>query len=532
MKHHILLAFSFALAAAQAVTAQEIPFPDRVSCTSIMVGRKASTDGSVITSHTCDGNYRTWMDIVPATDYDHDTTAVVVRGRMHTDHSRGARGMKEAGVVPVAGKTYSFLNTAYPCLNEKQLAMGETTITGRSELRNPNGLFLIEELQRLALQQCTTAREAIKLMGCYAKEFGYGDSGECLTIADPQEVWHFEIFGEGKDSIGAVWAAVRIPDDHVGISANIPRISTLNLNDTANYMASDNVKDVALRLGLWDGKEPFKFWKAYSGSNYFGEPKAFSVREFFLLDKLAPSLHLDFNAEELPISVKPDSKLSAADVMALLTETYEGTERDMTRNLRVVNRSRDGKTDTVVSPVANPWMTRDMMNLLNALDSTAVTNVRNVAVPQCAYSTVIQVRSWLPDEVGGVAWVAFDNPAQSPRIPVFAGNTDLPESYKIDGQLRFDENAAVWPFRRANKLATVKWGQTRSEIEDAREHFVDKGFAELPYVEARYQQILNEKGEKAAREFLNGYTADFAGAAAQRYTELGNNFWARFARGF
>lgn len=532
MNYRPIIAAALAMLAIPAMMAQEIPFPDRVSCTSIMVGRKASTDGSVITSHTCDGNYRTWMDIVPATSYDHDTTATVVTGRMHTDHSRGSRGMKSVGTVPVSGKTYAFLNTAYPCMNEKQLAMGETTITGRPELRNRNGLFYIEELQRLALQQCTTAREAIRLMGRLAKEYGYGDSGECLTIADPQEVWQFEIFGEGPDSIGAVWAAVRIPDDHVGVSANIPRISTLNLKDTANYMASDNVYDVARRVGFWDGKEKFKFWKAYAGGNYFGEPKAFSVREFFLLDKMAPSLHLSYDSEELPLSVKPDRQLSAADVMNLLTETYEGTERDMTRNLRVAVRDRDGNTDTIISPVANPWMTGDMMRLLNALDSTAVTNVRNVSVPQCAYSTVIQVRSWLPDDIGGVAWVAFDNPGQSPRVPVFAGTTDLPESYKIDGQLRYDENAAVWPIRRANKLATIKWGQTRKEIEEARTHFIDKGFAEMPYVEQRYNEILKSDGAEAARKFLTGYTADFAGAAAQRYRELGNAFWARFARGF
>lgn len=528
----ISLILVLGLASLHANAQQEIPFPDRVSCTSIMVGRKASTDGSVMTSHTCDGNYRTWMDIVPGTDYGHDTTAVVVKGRMHTDHSKGARGMETAGVIPQPGKTYSFLNTAYPCLNEKQLAIGETTISGRRELENPKGLFMIEELERLVLQRCTTAREAIKLMGELVKEYGYGDSGECLTIADPKEVWQFEIFGEGPDSLGAVWAAVRIPDDHVGVSANIPRISTLNLKDKDNYMASDNVYDVARRMGFWDGKEPFKFWKAYAGGNYFGEPKSFSIREYFLLNKMAPSLGLSYDAEELPLSVKPDKQLSAADVMDLLTETYEGTEYDMTRNLKIAKKNRDGSVDTIVSPVANPWMGRDMMNLLNALDSTAVTNVRNVSVPQCAYSTVIQVRDWLPDAVGGVAWVGLDNPGQSPRVPVFAGVSDLPDSYKVDGQLRFDENAAVWPIRRANKLATVKYGDTRKEMERARRHFVDKGFSELPYVEQRYAAILAEQGEKAAREFLTGYTADFAGAAASKWTELGNRFWSRFARAF
>ena len=173
-----------------------------------------------------------------------------------------------------------------------------------------------------------------------------------------------------------------------------------------------------------------------------------------------------------------------------------------------------------------------MMQLLNAVKDSTVVNVRNVSVPQCAYSTVIQCREWLPDAVGAVAWVAFDNPGQSPRIPVFAGTTDLPDAFKVDGQLRYDENAAVWSFRRANKLATVRWGDTRREMTDARHHFVDKGFAEMPYVESRYAQILKENGPEAASLFLTGYTSDFAGAAMQRWNELGRRYWTRFARGF
>ena len=369
-------------------------------------------------------------------------------------------------------ETYQFLNTAYPCLNEKQLGMGETTISGREELVNEKGLFNIEELQRIALQRCTTAREAIRLMGELIEKYGYGDWGECLTIADPKEVWHFEVFGEGKDKVGGVWAAVRIPDDHVGVSANISRISTLNLKDKDNYMASKNVFSAAKRLGFWDGKEPFRFWKAYSGTNYFKEVKSFSIREFFILNKLAPSLKLSYDAEELPISVKPDHKVSATEVMDLLSETYEGTGFDVIKNLKVEKKKKGtSEVDTITSPVANPWMGRDMITLLNTLKPGVVDRNRLVAVPQCAYSTVIQLRDWLPNAVGGLVWMAFDNPGQSPRFPIFCGTTDVPACFKICGQHYFNENAAVWSFRRANKLATVRWGVTKDKIQKGMLHF-------------------------------------------------------------
>lgn len=505
----------------------------RLSCTSIMVGKTATSDGSVITSHTCDGNYRTWMDIVKARHASKDTIAQVYEGRMHTDHSTGARGMKLKGEVPVKAHTFSFLNTSYPCMNEKQLGIGETTIGGRKELENKDGMFYIEELQRLALQQCSTARDAIRLMGDLACRYGYADSGECLTVADKNEVWQFEIFGSGPGKPGAVWAAQRIPDGHVGISANISRISKIYPEDKDNFMASDNVKELAKKLKFWDGKEPFRFWKAYAGKNYFNEPKNFSIREYFILKKLAPDLKFDYDDEELPFSVKPSHKLSAQDVMELLTETYAGTEYDVTKNLMIaVKDKKSGKTDTVKSPVANPWLTRDTRNMLNGLKKDAVANWRTVSVPQCSYSTVIQLRDWLPDDVGGVAWLALDNPGQSARIPIFAGTTDLPDCFKVDGQLRYDENAAIWPFRQANKLATVKWGKTHSDIEKARKHFQDKGALEMPMIEARYNLILKEKGRDAAREFLTDYTADFAGAAMLRYEQLAKKFWSMFGRGF
>ena len=502
-------------------------------CTSIMVGKLASTDGSVMTSHTCDSWYRTWVNVVPAADFANDTVMNIYDGRMHTESVNDQTKLTVKGQIPQAKHTYAFLDTAYPCLNEKQLAMGETTISGRDTLRNPKGMFMIEELARVALQRCTTARDAIQLMGKLVKEYGYGDSGECLTIADPKEVWHFEIFGEGPDQIGGVWAAVRIPDDEVGVSANISRISTLNLKDTRNYMASENVFSVAKKLKLWDGKEPFKFWKAYGGPNYFGKMQAFSIREFFILSTLAPSLKLSMDDEELPLSVKPEKKISNADVMAYLRQTYEGTEWSVTKNLKVAVKDRKtGKTDTITSPRANPWMRTDEVQLFNALQKGAVTANRNVAVPQCAYSTVIQLRDWLPDAVGGVCWFGMDNPGQSPRVPIFCGTTDLPEMFKICGNHRYRLDAALWHYRQANKLATVRWGNARKILEKNLLHFERKGVEELTMVEQRYAELLKSQGEEAAKTYLTDYTKDFIGATLLRWDEMTAKYWNDYRFGF
>ena len=506
---------------------------DPLSCTSIMVGKKASADGSVITSHTCDSWYRTWMTVRPAADYKEGEMENIYDGRMHTEWVEDMSKVVVKGQIPQVSHTYRLLDTSYPCLNEKQLGMGETTISGRDTLRNKNGMFMIEELQRVALERCATAREAIKLMGELVKQYGYGDSGECLTIADTKEVWIFEIFGEGPDKIGGVWAAQRIQDDEVAVSANIPRISTLNLKDKNNYMASDNVFDVAKRLGLWDGKEPFKFWKAYGGPNYSGDWKNYSTREFFIYTSLAPSLGLTEDMEEMPLGVKPEKLVTVEEVARLLGSYYEGTEKDLSGRLKVAQRNRKtGEMDTIVSPVANPWMRSDEIALYAALGDETMKWTRTVAVPQCAYSTIIQLRDWLPDAVGGVVWMSLDNPGESPRFPIFCGTAILPGVLKVCGNHRYRDDSALWHYRQTNKLATVRWGTCRKTLEPARDYFLKKGMRELPFVEETYKSILEKDGNEEAEAFLTNYTADFVGATILKWDELYRTYWRQFWSGF
>jgi dipeptidase len=498
-------------------------------CTSIMVGRLASTDGSVITCHTCDGNYRMWLNMVPHAEYPEGTMNKVYKGKMHTETSWDLRDITEKGEIPQVKETFAFLNVAYPCMNEHQLAIGETTIGGRRELRNPDGMFMIEELERIALERCTKARDAVRLIGDLVKAYGYGDSGECITIADTKEVWHLEIFGEGLLKKGSVWAAVRIPDDHIGISANIPRISEIDLDNPDRYLASDNVYSVAEKKGWWDPKsgKPFKFWEAY------GDEKPFSIREYFVFKTLAPSLNLDREAEELPFSVKPDKKVSVRDIMKMYRETYAGTEYDMTKDLMVKDRRSD---NVIKSPIANPWMSRDMMTLLNTLKPDVVPYNRTIAIAGCAYSHITQCRGWLPDPVGGISWFAFDNPGQSVRIPIFAGVTELLPSFEVCAQHRFRTDSAAWAFRRANRLATVKWSEAQPYVEGAIKEFEEKAFNDLPDVEKKALELYNggksEEDIAKARQYLTKYTNDFARAAIHKYWELGDTFWHLFGRGF
>lgn len=502
------------------------------SCTSIMVAKKASVDGSVMTSHTCDGRYRTWLRWEKAREYKKGEKTKIYKGLLKTETPYDNRGVVEVGEIPQASHVYAFLNTAYPCLNEKQLAIGETTIVGPKELVNKKGLFQIEELERIALQRCSTARDAIRLIGELIAEYGYGDWGECITLADKHEVWQLEIFGEGKKRVGGVWAAQRVPDDHVAISANISRIGELHLDQPDFYMASKNVFKVAKRLKRWDGKSTFKFWKAYGGNK-----KPYAIREFFVLNHFAPSLHLNMEMDELPFSVRPEHKVSVQEVMALYRECYENTPWDMTQHLKVVKKKRDKKgkvigQDTILSPIAHPWPSRARRNLCNALKKGSIAYQRTVAVSWCSYSFVAQLRSDMPDAIGGRLFLSFDNPAQSPRIPIYCGSTVLPDAFHVCGQKKYREDAILWKYRKANKLAMVSWQETRSDMEQEVKYYENKALNDGGTLERKIVELFLLDEDKKAAELLNKFTRDVVGETVYRWKELEQEYWHKFGLGF
>ncbi len=518
--------------------AQVIPYlpedePIKESCTSIVVGRLASDDGSVMTAHTCDANYRTWVTMEPRKVFANGKDEIRW-GLLHTEEPFDLRNTILKGSIPAPeGETFKFLNVAYPCMNEKQLAMGETTTDGKRELVNKDGLFQIEELERIALQRCSTARQAIALMGSLAEEYGYGDWGECLTVIDTKEAWLFEIYGSGKSGKkpGALWAAQRIPDDHVCISANIPRIEVIDFKNPDKFMYASDLKERCKELGLWDGKSPFKFWPMVSS-----EKKNFSYREFFVLSTLAPDLGLKFEDDEMPFSVKPKEKVSAQKMFELYRQTYDGTDLDQVKDLKVEVKRRvrgeDGGMKTVTDTTApiSTFMTNDTRELLNMLKPGCAPRRRTIAVIQCSYSEIVKLRGWLPDEIGGVAYFAFDNPAQTPRVPIYAGQTKLPAGFDVCGQHRYRKDAAIWKFRETNRVATIGWDRTKDRVRKALAEYDQMLFEDTKALEEKAAKLIKEGKKEEAVELLNSYCSRLSASQQRTWEEMREEFWSIFAR--
>ncbi len=507
-------------------------YPKDDACTTVTVGVKASVDGSVMTSHTCDSRVdRTWIDIVPAKKHKKGTKRATYLDTTRTVSAKDLSKQKKIGEIPQVARTHKYLNTALPCINEHQVAIGEATFGGKDIMRSKKGAIDYYELNRLMLERATTAREAVKIAGKIAEKYGYNDGGECFTIADPKEVWHFEIVGPGKDRFGAVWAAQRVPDDHVSVNANASRIMEIDFNDKKNFMASSNVISRAEELGLWkkaDGK-PFRFCYAYASRRSMASRR----REWRVLDILAPSLKLDPNGKDFPFSVKPDKKVSPKDIMTIFRDTYEGTPFDMTKYMLVQEKDDKGKLTGkfVKSPYANPFMHYDMMPLLKVNGGWNELGERCIARYYCTYATVIQVRSWLPNEIGGLVWFSYDNPAMTSYAPLYIGMTKVPESYKVCGRPGFNRSCAWWAFNRVADLSAQKWGYMRKDCKKVWSAFEKEAFEKQAEIEKK-AAALYKKSPKKARKFLTDYSNKWMIRLEQAYWKLGDDLWSKYTGKF
>ncbi|MFQ6069911.1 MAG: dipeptidase [Candidatus Aminicenantales bacterium] len=483
--------------------------PGFENCTSILVSKGASADGSVMTSHACDGGYEFRLRVIPGKKHD--------AGEMRPIHKGGGHGAErkqavQVGEIPQIPHTYSRFDIAYSFMNEKQLGIGETTFGGRKELYNPNGKWDIMALQRIVLERCSTAREAIKLIGELVKKDGYGDYGECLTFIDKKEAWVFEIMGSGPLEFGAVWAAKKVPDGEVFVSANRSRIGELDFKDTENYMASDNVISLAVKKGWYDPNsgKPFRFNKAYAPSDSIGCRR----REWRVLSTLAPDLKLDPWSVDYPFSVRPERKVTVEDLKNFHRDFYQGTEFDLSKGLAAGPFSNPNRFATWTRPPKG-YMGWE----------------RPISIFRCSYCVVLQARDWLPDWIGGLAWFAEDDPKTSCFVPLYCSITDVPQAFKIGRRDVFNRESAWWAFDFVSNWANLRWNAMIEDIRRAYQDF-ERTFSELqPAVEARAKTLYKEN-PRACQEYLTRYSNEMAKRVVDDWWALADYLIVKYNDGY
>ncbi len=501
-------------------------------CTVVLVGKKASTDGSVITTHTADCGICDWSwRHVPAADHEPGSkrkiysfsqfeTSPPSQGYHWSDYEHKFTDLE----IDEVEHTYGYLHGMFGYLNENQVAFGESTIGCRRELRNPTpaAKFDITQLSLIAMERAKTARDAIRIMGDLATQYGYGhtDSGEMLAVSDPDEVWIFEIMPVGplwtpeSGKSGAIWCAQRVPDDHVSICPNESRIGEIDLKNKDYFMASDNVVSQAVEMGLYDPEsgEPFSWKRAYSPSETSAsESKGGRARQWRFMDLVAPSKGFspDTPNMDFPFSVKPDEKLSVTDVFNILRDNYEGTPYEVALGIRG-------------GPFANPNYTFRM-----SLDEKYYGLPRSIGMNGSEYTTVIQVRDWLPDPIGGVLWLSLGSLNTTCFVPFYGGITEMPQSYQFGDHWEFDRRVARWAFDYADFHTQVVYSYAIQDVREAQERWETSAVERTTDIDAKALVLYKESPEKA-REYLTQYCCDNANAVVNAWWKLGDDLLVKY----
>ena len=384
----------------------------------------------------------------------------------------------------------------------------------------PNSNHWTTSLIANGLMRAKTAREAIKLIGDMVEKYGFQyyrapHAGVALPIADDKEAWLMEIFGPGEkwtpDSgrPGGVWCAQRIPDGKVGCSANRSRIGRVDLNDPDMFMASPNIHSLAEELGFWKKGEPFVWYDVYGGSGGIYN----SLREWRALSLVAPSLGLeppgDPAADRYPFSVKPDKPLTVRQLMAIMRDGYEGTEFDLTEHEAF-------KVNGTKSPLARPWGPMELFDLLG------IKPQRALCTPTSGYVFIAQLRDWLPDSFGNCLWFAYGPAYTSCFVQIYAGVTDLPDSWDLGPDYtKIRRDQTPWNFRLVFSLANnLRYQDAMQDIEQVFGPAENAFFDIQAKVERTASEIASKNGGKGVEQFLNAYADHCLKQVGYGYNEL------------
>lgn len=480
------------------------------ACTGLIVAKGASTDGSVMISYAADSHtlygelYR-----YPAREWAKGTKRQIIEWDSH----------KPLGYIPEVPYTYSVVGN----MNEYQVAITESTWGGREELVNPEGMIDYGSLMWIGLQRSKTAREAIKVITDLVAEYGYHSSGESFSIADKNEVWVLEMIGKGPGRKGAVWVAMRIPDNAISAHANQARIQQIKFNDPENCLYAPDVIDFAREMGYYKGADKdFSFQKAYNPWTR-GGLRGCEARVWAFFNRFADGMdkHLklamgDVTQEPMPLYIVPKKKLSVRDVRDMMRDHYEGTPMNMT-------------DDIGSGPNHVPYRWRPME--WTHEDKTYF-NERAIATQQTGFVLVAQMRNYVPDEVGGILWFGVDDANTAVFTPMYASMLTVPECYREGNgdMMTFSWSSAFWIH---NWVANMAYARYDIMIDDIRklqvslEDGFDKATAEI---DAKAKELLAQSPD-AARQFLSEYSGKVAENATTQWKQLGEFLLVKYMDG-
>ena len=479
------------------------------ACTNIIVGKKASADGSVMCSYSAD-SYGAFMKMA------HFPAAKHAKGEMRKIYDWDTN--RYWGEIPEAAETYNVLGN----INEYQVAIAETTFGGREEMCDSTGIMDYGSLIYIALQRSKTAREAIKVMTSLAETYGYNSEGETFTICDPNEAWIMEMMGQGAGSKKVVWVAVRIPDDALCAHANQSRIKQFNQKDKQNVMFSKDCIKYARTMGWFDGKdEDFSFRDAYAKPDFSGrrycEARVWTIFNHYAdmtpyVDYAAGKKPLE-ECEDMPLWIVPDKKISVRDVENLMRDHYEGTpfalDNDMGEGL---------------------WqMPYRITPLSFTVDGKKYFNERPVSTQQSAFTFVAQMRSWLPRQICGIIWFGNDYANMVPFVPVYCGNKMPPACFDdpTADDITYSDNSAFWVCNWVSNMVYPRYSHMFPTLQRVRDR-LDSSYEKNQSMIEEEAMKFYKNSEEAAVNYLTEYSNGLASDMLDTWHKLAKHLIVKF----
>lgn len=481
------------------------------ACTSYIVTKQAATDGSTMVTYAADSVDRYGnLDYWPAGN--HPPGAI----REIHDFETG----KYLGQIPEAPHTYAVVGN----MNEHQLTIAETSFDGRPELINPQGQLDYGSLIYVTLQRARTARAAIQTMAELTLAYGYRSDGETYSIGDPNEAWIMEMVGKGPGQKGTLWVARRVPQGYVTAHSNRSRIRQFPQDDPANNLYAQDVISYARTRDWYSGQDQnFSFAAAYAPPTAH-EMRA-ETRVWALFRRIAPSAGLpevyrpdplDGSPPPLPLWVKPDRKLSAREVMALMRDHFEGTALDLTQGIGA-------------GPYALPYRARP---LTWTVDRAEYAHERPVSVQQTGFSFVAQARAALPDPVGGLLWFGVDDTYSTVYVPMYCGIREAPRPFAA-GTGSFQEfswESAFWVFNFVSNFSYLRYRDMIRDIQKVQQALESGFLARQDEVEATAVRMYRDTPE-LARDYLTRYSAMQSNETVSRWRKLGESLLVKYLDG-
>jgi dipeptidase len=479
------------------------------ACTNLIVGKQASADGSVIISYSAD-SYGLFGELYhyPAATYPKGTMLDVYE--WDTD--------KYLGKIEQAAQTYNVIGN----INEYQVSIGETTFGGRPELVDTLGLIDYGSLIYVALQRSRTAREAIKVMTDLVQRYGYYSSGESFSIADPTEAWILEMIGKGTGIRGAVWVAVRIPDDCIAAHANQSRIHKFDMNDKDNCLYSSDVVSFAREKGYFSGvNKDFSFANAYSpldfGARRYCEARVWSFFNMFTDqgESFLPYIVGETN-EPMPLYLKPNRKISVQNIKDAMRDHYEGTPLDISNDFGAgIN-----KTPYRLSPLSFE------------VNGEMYFNERPISTQQSGFVFVSQMRADKPDAVGGVLWFGLDDANMTVFTPVYCCTNKIPPCYARGeaDYITFSWDSSFWIFNWVANMVYPRYNLLINDVRTLQKNLEDTFNQAQEGIETVAAGIYTQNKEEA-KTFLTNYTNMTAQHTYDSWKHLGEYLIVKYNDG-